>query len=133
MKIQILQWSLIVALGVAAPMILAANTDQHKHHQQPSKKTMGSKMDHKQHQAMRSGGMKVLSWVPDSGKAREAGFDGRYAMESTTMPSKMANRCALASRGIIMLDNRSWKSCGGKPKGASPGSKKARKAAHQHH
>lgn len=133
MKIQILQWSLIVALGVVAPSVLAAKTDQHRHHQQPSKKTMGGKMDHKQHQSRRSGGLKVLPRIPDSGKAREAGFDGRYAMEPTTMPSKMANRCALASRGIIMLDNRSWKSCGGKPKGALPGPKKAKKTAHQHH
>ncbi len=133
MKIQILQWSLIVALGVAALPVLAAKTDQHKQHQQPSKKIMGGKMDHKQHQPRRSGGLKVLSRMPDSGKSREAGFDGRYAMEPTTAPSKMADRCALASRGIIMLDRQSWKRCGGKPKGPSPGRITPRKAKQHSH
>jgi len=133
MKIQILQWSLIVALGVAASSVLAAKTEQHKQHQQPSKKIMGGKMDHKQHQPRRSGGLKVLSRMPDSGKAREAGSDGRYAMEPTSAPSKMANRCALASRGIIMLDNRSWKLCGGKPESTPLAPIKARKAKHHRH
>ena len=122
-----------MALGVAAPFVLAAKTDQHKHHQQTSKKTMHGKMDHKQHLPRRSGGLEVLSRMPNSGKAREAGFDGRYAMEPTTVPSKMVNRCALASRGIIMLDRQSWKRCGGRPKGAPPGRIMPKKGKHHSH
>ena len=130
MRKQIIRWGMVIAIGMVAYPMMAANKEAHKH---DGHKMTHGKMDHKQHRRMNQGGLKVLSQVPASGKAREAGFDGRYAMEPTTMPSRMANRCALASRGIIMLDEQSWKLCGGKPKGASPGPKKAKKAAHQRH
>jgi hypothetical protein len=86
----------------------------------------GHTMDHSAHMAMPAPGkLGRLDQVPHSGRAREAGSDGRYAMESTTVEASLATRCAQASRGLIMLDNAGWKACGGKPKGAAPGPKPA--------
>jgi hypothetical protein len=86
----------------------------------------GHAMDHSAHMAMPAPGkLGRLDRVPDSGRAREAGSDGRYAMESTTVEASLATRCAQASRGLIMLDNAGWKACGGKPKGAPTGPKPA--------
>jgi uncharacterized protein involved in copper resistance len=73
----------------------------------------------------------TLSVMPASGKAREGGADGRYVMESTSVLDSMAEQCAKASRGLIMLDNAGWSQCGGKPQGAastSPGMA----AGHEH-
>lgn len=73
----------------------------------------------------------TLSMMPASGKAREGGADGRYVMESTSALDSMAEQCAKASRGLIMLDNAAWSQCGGKPQGAastSPGMA----AGHEH-
>lgn len=78
------------------------------------------------------GKLKSLSAIPPSGQAREAGSDGRYAMESTTVHSPLDVKCAQATRGIIMLDNATWKRCGGKPAGASMGVEKAMGDGHQH-
>ena len=58
-----------------------------------------------------------LKQIPDSGKSREAGFDGRYLMEAMSHTESIKQACALASRGLMMLDNDSWKQCGGKPEG----------------
>lgn len=81
-----------------------------------------------QHDAMKSGGTKMiptplqkLKQMPVSGKSREAGFDGRYVMESTSADAALATRCAQASRGLIMVDNATWAKCGGKPEGWSMG------------
>ena len=70
---------------------------------------------------VKAGKLKILKTIPKSGKAREGGYDQRYAMEPTTIRTSLARRCALGSRGIIMLDNATWKRCGGKPKGAARG------------
>jgi hypothetical protein len=79
-----------------------------------------------------TGKLKNLSAMPPSGRAREAGSDGRYAMESTSVNSSIEVKCIQATRGIIMLDNATWKRCGGKPKGASMGVDKSAEADHQH-
>ena len=42
-------------------------------------------------------------------------------MEPTSARYSLATRCAQASRGLIMLDNATWKRCGGKPEGAARG------------
>ena len=101
-----------------------------------------SKMDHSGHnmhgpaigqpKSGATGKLKNLSTMPPSGRAREAGSDGRYAMESTTVDSSLEVKCAQATRGIIMLDNATWKRCGGKPKGASMGVDKPAEGDHQH-
>ena len=61
--------------------------------------------------------LKPLTKVPPSGKAREAGFDGTYTMEDTSVDHSLARRCALASRGLVMLDNAGWKQCSNIPEG----------------
>ena len=63
--------------------------------------------------------LEKLSVMPASGKAREGGADGRYVMESTSVFDSMAEQCAKASRGLVMLDNASWLQCGGKQQGAA--------------
>lgn len=65
--------------------------------------------------------LKILRQIPASGKVREAGFDGKYGMESTTIFADLDTLCAQGSRGIIMLTNDTWQQCGGKPSGASKG------------
>ena len=65
--------------------------------------------------------LKKLNKLPPSGKSREANFDGTYYMHSTSHNQTLEIRCALASRGLVMLDNKSWAKCGGKPVGWSAG------------
>ena len=50
---------------------------------------------------------------------RAGGADGRYVMESTSVLDTMAEQCAKATRGLVMLDNAAWVQCGGKPQGAA--------------
>lgn len=71
--------------------------------------------------AMESSDLPRLQAMPSSGKSREAGFDGRYVMESTSAQASVATRCAQASRGLVMVDNATWAECGGKPQGWSKG------------
>lgn len=112
------QWfGLVVGLFVSASL-LAAEPEH-------------SKMDHGGHMAKpatgkyadtkKDGRLKPLSAIPESGKAREAGFDDRYTMEPTTAAANLATLCAQGTRGLVMLDNAIWKQCGDKPKGASKG------------
>jgi len=77
-----------------------------------------------------SGTLSRLPKMPESGAAREAGYDGRYAMEPTTALDDTATRCAKASRGLIMVDNATWAQCGGKPEGWSKGPGKAKPMDH---
>ena len=65
--------------------------------------------------------LKMLKHQPASGAAREAGSDGRYVMESTGMDADLQQRCAQASRGMVMLDNAAWQRCGGKTPGVADG------------
>lgn len=53
----------------------------------------------------------VMKMFPASGKVREAGFEGNYLMKQTTVESNIETKCALASRGIVMLDREGWKKC----------------------
>lgn len=115
---------LLLAMSLAATVAQAAETDH-------------SKMDHgaMSHAAMdhetmaqdappvaTATALEKLSVMPASGKAREGGADGRYVMESTSVFDTMAEQCAKASRGLVMLDNAAWAQCGGKPQGAAPSS-----------
>ncbi|MFV1983883.1 MAG: hypothetical protein ACC657_10130 [Thiohalomonadales bacterium] len=61
----------------------------------------------------------ILNIMPKSGKAREAGFDGKFIMESTSIQDSDFTLCAKATRGLIMLDNAMLKKCGGRPSGWS--------------
>ncbi len=79
----------------------------------------GSMQDHSQmghesmgHSSKSTPDMSILKTVPASGKAREAGFDNSYIMKQMTNGASIKTQCALASRGIIMLDRESWKKCG---------------------
>jgi len=58
--------------------------------------------------------LQPLTQSPPSGKAREAGYDGRYAMENTSIDLPILAQCALASRGLVMLDKVSRNMCAGK-------------------
>ncbi|MFV2055668.1 MAG: hypothetical protein ACC707_04335 [Thiohalomonadales bacterium] len=68
-----------------------------------------------------SNSLVTLKTLPASGVSREGGYDGRYAMEATTVTEPLSDRCAKASRGIVMLDNKTWEKCGGKPDGLAKG------------
>lgn len=73
----------------------------------------------------KTGELKPLSRMPESGKGREAGFDNRTLMESTTISNSQVTQCAQGSRGLVMVDNATWSKCGGKPKGwAESGNKR---------
>ena len=123
-----------VFLSLMTPVAFSASeVDSSKDH---------SKMDHSGHsmhgpavgysKSTSKGELDKLSAMPASGRAREAGSDGRYIMESTSVKTSLEAKCAQATRGIIMLDNATWKRCGGKPKGASMGVDKPAGGEHQH-
>lgn len=84
---------------------------EHAHHAKPGTKTTVSSSE----------SLQKLKQLPSSGKSREANYDGTYFMHNTSMEQSLEARCALASRGLMMLDNASWKKCGGKPIGWSKG------------
>ena len=110
-----------------------------------------AEMDHSQHMNMdhssmqhapskpmykgqaQEGQLERLSEMPASGKAREAGSDGRYAMEATSVSDDIQTKCAKASRGLVMVDNKTWGQCGGKPKGWSEGVGDAKPMDHSQH
>ena len=72
-----------------------------------------SKMGHETmgHSLKSAPDMSILKTVPASGKAREASFDNSYIMKQMTIGASIETQCALASRGIIMLDRESRKKC----------------------
>jgi len=76
--------------------------------------------------------LEPLTQLPPSGKSREAGYDGSYAMENTSIDLSIETRCALASRGLIILDNAGWQQCGGKPAGLPAEVKSTAKSENQH-
>ena len=107
-----------------------------------------AEMDHSQHQGMdhstmqpapsysgpvKKGRLQKLMELPTSGKAREAGSDGRYAMEPTSVNDDIRTQCAKASRGLVMVDNKTWAKCGGKPQGWSEGPGDAKPMDHSQH
>ena len=120
----------LMALLGAGPGAMAAGTGQgamdHGHpatprqadivHEAHRHATPGTYMESGVGQAL-----KPLKAIPPSGRAREAGFDGRYGIEPTSAEYDLATLCAEGSRGLIMLDNATWARCGGKPKGAAKG------------
>ncbi len=115
----------IVFVVVLPAIAVAAEMD---HSQMDHSKMDHSKMGHgmngpkmPQPKAVKKGQLNRLSAMPPSGRPREAGYDGRYAMEPTSTRTRLSEKCAQATRGLIMLDNATWRRCGGKPKGASMG------------
>ena len=117
----------------------------------PVSVSYAEEMDHSQHMNMdhssmqhapsksmskapvKKGQLQQLKELPASGKAREAGSDGRYAMESTSAGNDIQTQCAQASRGLVMVDNKTWEKCGGKPKGWSEGPGDAKPMDHSQH
>ncbi|MGD8940466.1 MAG: hypothetical protein PVJ72_13860 [Gammaproteobacteria bacterium] len=85
---------------------------EHAMHGEPAKSAMKS---------THSESLSTLKTMPSSGRSREAGYDDRYAMESTSASNSLQTQCAQASRGLIMIDNATWAKCGGKPEGWSKG------------
>ena len=78
--------------------------------------------DHSQHQdvsakpaeSFQGESLQQLMTLPASGKAREAGFDGKMVMESTGEPRSNDTLCIQGSRGLVALDRETWKKCSGK-------------------
>ena len=107
----------IIISGIFSTYILAEQIDHSKHqmvdHSKMQKKQAMKKMISKRLQQMDE--------IPVSGKSREAGFDKKYTMESTINKNNLSERCAQASRGLVMLDNKEWEKCGGKVKGTAMG------------
>ena len=100
---------IITLIMIVGPTISMAQDDVSKD---------GSMQDHSQmgHEAMGHSSksapdMSILKTVPASGEAREAGFDNSYIMKQMTNGASIETQCALASRGIIMLDRESRKKC----------------------
>jgi Ni/Co efflux regulator RcnB len=91
--------------------------DQHQHHQDghAAPKAAASSMP------AATPVLPRLDALPPSGKSRENNFDHSHFMQNTALEQPLEVRCALASRGLIMLDNSSWEKCGGKPIGWSKG------------
>jgi hypothetical protein len=106
---------------LAAAVVTAVEMDHSQHGAQDMMEKM--EMDHSQYMTPAHQGamqpLQQLHAMPASGKAREGGYDGRYVMESTGHALSAMERCAQASRGLVMLDNASWTDCGGKPQGAA--------------
>lgn len=84
-------------------------------------------------QPVQKGKLQRLTEMPASGKGREAGYDGRYAMEATSVNDDLQTKCAKASRGLVMVDNKTWEQCGGKPEGWSKGPENAEPMDHSQH
>jgi hypothetical protein len=137
----------LAATMMSAPATMATGTDDGDGHGQHGGRQMekppavkeqksGGHEDHARHDAGARGGhpreagsyvagaevgLTPLDVIPPSGRAREAGSDGRYHMAPTSREADLATLCAQATRGLIMLDNATWEKCGGKPEGASKG------------
>ncbi len=127
MKKLIANTGMALAFFIALPLVAAAAEMDH------------SKMGHGMNgpkvamqKAVKKGQLSRLPVMPASGRAREAGSDGRYAMEPTSIRTRWSEKCAQATRGLVMLDNAAWKRCGGKPKGAAMGIKNQSEAKMDH-
>lgn len=88
-----------------------------EHHMHGQPEGMLHSEQHTKSSGMDIAPLSKLSTMPPSGTSREAGFDGRYAMESTSAQASTAIQCAQGSRGLLMVDNATWAKCGGKPQG----------------
>lgn len=113
---------------LAVSAVVIAAQDEHKGHDGHSVQQKSA--EHGEHDGPHYGvtpsaknnkQLQKLESMQPSGRSREATSDGRYNMEPTTVENDLATQCALGSRGIVMLDNATWKKCGGKPKGAAKG------------
>lgn len=131
-------------LSVLLTTVQAAEMDHSKmdhgsmgHDQMTPEKMDHSKMGHApvvRSKSAAPGVLVTLAKIPASGKAREGGADDRYVMESTSVFDNVADQCAKASRGLMMLDNATWAQCGGKPQGAAmtPVSMTVKKDSNEH-
>ena len=107
----------IIISGIFSTAVIAEQIDHSKHQMMDH-----SKMQKKQAmKKMMSKRLQQMDEMPVSGKSREAGFDKKYTMESTINKNNLSERCAQASRGLVMLDNKEWEKCGGKVKGTAMG------------
>lgn len=129
MKKLISKTGMALVFIIAMPSLtIAAEMDHSRMDHSKMDHSKKGKMDHgmngpkvAQPKAVKKGKLNRLPAMPASGRSREAGYDGRYAMEPTSNRSRLSEQCAQASRGIVMLDNATWKRCGGKPEGAAMG------------
>lgn len=143
-------------LFFSLPISYAAEMDRSQHmdmdiNNSNMEHSQSINMDHSQHMNMdhlnmqqtpsepmktlpvKQGQLQRLSELPASGKSREAGSDGRYAMEATSVNDEMQTKCAKATRGLVMVDNKTWAQCGGKPKGWPEGPGNAAPMDHSQH
>ncbi len=104
---------LILGLGfLVSASAFSAEDSEHSQHQSHSMSQNGYAS------GKPKSGLETLSEIPKSGKSREAGFDNRYTMETTSAEDKLADLCAKGSRGLIILDRKTLAKCGGAPKGS---------------
>lgn len=116
-----------VSIGYAAEM------DHSQHMNMDHSSMQHGSSEHMRKGPVQQGQLQRLSEMPASGKAREAGSDERYAMEATSVNDDIQTKCAKASRGLVMVDNKTWAQCGGKPKGWSEGVGDAKPMDHSQH
>ena len=100
-------FSVLYFLIYSGLSIAASNTSAG--HEMTDHDTMDKTMEKK---ITKPATLSTLATVPSSGKSREPGFDDRYAMEPTSVQAGFDEKCALASRGIIILDRANMKKCG---------------------
>jgi len=151
LNMNILKQLVILSSALILPVVItyAGEIDHSQHMNMEQSQPMN--MDHSQHMNMDHSNMQPApsdakntlpieqgqlprrSEMPASGKAREAGSDGRYAMEATSVSDDIQTKCAQATRGLVMVDNATWAQCGGKPKGWSEGPGDAMPMDHSQH
>jgi len=119
--------SLAVSLLFFSATSFSAEQMDHSQHKLHTQKQSGYSAD------KAKGDLNTLSTMPDSGTGREAGYDKRYAMEPTSSAEKLADLCAKGSRGLIILDRKTWERCGGAPKGSPAQHDKKMQDANQSH
>lgn len=121
-------------LSLVVMSLLAAPAWAQMEHEHMMSHDMAHTMDGQQQAATAPTSLPPLATLPGSGKARESGMDGRHIQEATGVGTAESERCALAARGIVMLDNASWAACGGKTAGIpqAPAALSAPTTTHQH-
>lgn len=132
-NIKIYFFTLGLSTTLAFSNVIAAEMDHSKMKGMDHSKMDHSKTTHMMAPKPKKGKLAMVKEQPASGKAREAGSDGRYHMESTTNRNSLAIQCAQASRGLIILDNKTWARCGGKTKGVAEGPKASKGGEHSRH
>jgi hypothetical protein len=134
----------MLSIGIAAAeeqMNMDHGHDTHQHEQMSPPEHSGhaghmeSTDEHSghAHHNMQAAKKPILKTLPPSGKSREAGYEGSYMMDSTTVENDPVIQCQQASRGLIMLDRAGWEKCGGMDEDVSGGKNMLKSVDHKMH